>query len=142
MTTSIEIVRQAKEATGLTIVLKPFEQAQSVLVREGHVTLKVQTFKVKDGSRELVFTARGVRLIDYRENSEGRFFKSDEFTFWDDNYEAETIVKFGQSTTPREVAEREEYERMCYRPGNKFEPLDNYERVVAGQTTDAMARHW
>lgn len=143
MATSLEIVRQAKDATGLPIVLKPFEQAKSVLIREnGHISLKVQTFKIKDGSRELVFTARGTRLIDYRKAADGTFFKDDEITIWEDSFEPETIVKFGQSNTPQEVADRLEYERMCYRPGNVHEPLDNFNRVMAGQTTAAMERHW
>lgn len=134
-------VKAITKEPGLT--LRPHDEITTVLITENKVGLHIRTYRFEDRAREIRFTARGTKMIVWdRDATQWTGWKRTEMVLWEDDYQPETIIKFGRSNTPAEVAARRQFEKDCFRPGTSRNPLDNYERVIAGPTTPAMERYF
>lgn len=146
---AIGLVAAAKRAIGvpeLVIRLRPYERAHTLRVEDDKVTLVLQTFLVRELRTRTQFIKSGNRMVSYwRSTADGHYAgqKVGEMIIWDEEApEVSAVVNAGQINTPERDTERREFERMTYRPGTSKSPLDNYQRVLAGPTTEKMERYW
>lgn len=147
MASNLEYLAQLRRATNQVVTLRPFDTVLKVQCDDDKAAILIETFRYKETAREIRFTERGTKLISFAKCTDqlptyGRWAVAGEMILWDDEFVPFIHVKFGKSVSPREHAEQVAWERQCYRPGTSRNPLDNYERVLAGPTTDAMERYW
>lgn len=143
---SIESIKKAaliRGQTGIRLHLKEWESIDAFLIDEKAGLISMTTFEVKDLVRETRYLRKGTRVIELSRATGSWKIVSDE-TFWDDEFQPWTYVKFGNIKTDADIQEEREWEKMCYRPGTKKTQLDSYERVCDPffRSTDKMERHF
>lgn len=138
---NLELLGQFRRNTGLVIQLRPYENVLKISTEESKAAILIETFKFTDLAREVRFKARGEKLLGFvRVNNV--WIPVGELVTWDESFVPFTHVKYGKSVSPREYAARRQWERECYRPGSEITPLDSYQRVLSGPTTEEMERYW
>lgn len=137
-------VERLRQITGKRVGLKEWESIQAYHEMDGVIMLAIETFDVKVLVREDRFLRKGKRMMVFNEGPHGWYLDAD-MTAWDIDPTWEPYV-FEKGARRRDTAEestaRREWEKMCYRPGNSTNPLDSYDRVLEGYTTDKMERHF
>ena len=124
--------------------LKDWETFKAFEVHENCVNLIIETFDVQETVREDRFNKHGFRMMTLKPTATGKWDVVFDATSWDEEFEPFVHVRWGRGQTPEEYEAQREFEKMCYRPGNKMTPLDSYERVLDPfvRSTDRMERHF
>lgn len=141
--TPYQLLAQLTRATGQPLRLRPFERVILVKVTDTEASALIDTYSVRELAREWRLEKHGTKMVSFkRDESTRQWAEVPGLLIWDEDFEPQTIVKFGKSVTPQQYREDIEFARDCYRPGTSRTPLDNYERVLDGPSTPAMERHW
>lgn len=142
MPITIKARAELEQTIGQSLPLKPWESIEKVVIEADEVKVLMNIADVQETAREVRLKRAGKRLIVWKRTANPLVWRiSDDETFWVESTPV-VHVKYGQRRTPEQEADQREYEKMCYRPGTASTPLDNYDRVVAGHTTDKMDRYW
>ena len=149
-TTQHQMLAQLATITGHKYQLLAYEQVIDFKVTDESVALTVRVHRVTETNRELRFTHTGMKMLAWRliDNTWQQVLfptgagMRGSLIMWDESAAPIVHLKYGEARTPAEVTAKREYERMCYRPGTDTQPLDNYDRVLAGCTPAKMERYW
>lgn len=143
MTSNLEHLASLRRHTAQVVSLRPFDTVLKVRLDEIAAAILIETFSCKETAREVNFNARNLKLISFTREGETQYWiKTGELVTPDDAFIPYTFVKYGKSVSPREYNAKRQWERETYRPGTSRNPLDNYQRVLAGPSTPEMERYW
>jgi len=140
---TIRLLAEFKRLTGMVYQMREFESIQKVSVEGNTANLLLTTYSLETAASRTIKKRRGLRLITWQRNTaHGNWYETGRLTMWDEDFAAETILKFGAVKTATEIIDKREFEKQCYRPGTSKQPLDNYERTLESYTTADMERYW
>lgn len=134
--TTIELLSEFRKITGYSVTVRPFERVIKYFASDDRDAVLLETFRYVETRYEFRVTGHGKRLVAFTTSG------AQSVTAWDEEFEPFVIRKTGHVRTPTESRDQITFERDCYRPGSFRTPLDNFARVKAGPTTDAMERYW
>lgn len=122
-----------KKVTGYSIHLGLFDEVRDIKVEPNVVTVGINSAKFTGGHRgRYRITHRGIILhVFRRDESTGVWSRSGMVPVW-----WSTDELHGEPARERDV----EWEEMCYRPGNKRNPLDNTPRRRQGYRGEPSVR--
>lgn len=108
------------------------------------IQLIIETYDVQVLVREDRYNKKGLRMVMFKRLPTGKWVVELDHTSWDEDFEPFVFEKIGRRPTADELIEQREWEKLCYRPGNKKTPLDSYDRVQDPffRSTDRMERHF
>lgn len=105
-----------RDTCGVLIHLGMFDSVRDIKVTESTITLGINSAKFKSTRNGYQVTHRGIILhVFRRDESTGVWSRSGTVPVW-----WSTDELHGEPARERDV----EWEEMCYRPGNKRNPLD------------------
>lgn len=143
MLTPLQDLARVKYHTGLEVRLLQHEEVVRVVTQPTVAVVIVVTYEVRETARDLIFKRRGQKMMTWQLTDTGwQYMRKMEMIAWDQSYEPVIIVKYGRSNTPAEVRARRHYEQDCHRPGTATNPMDSYDRVLDGVSTEKMSRYW
>lgn len=130
---------------GADLRMKPYERLLRVKLTGDVAIAKIETFVVREMSRQTRYEKRGVKLLKFTKVGSGYVLIGDPddiFIMWDDNFVPTVEVPWGSFATPEQKLAKREWEADAYRVGSSRSPMDNAARTSEGHTTPAMERHW
>lgn len=130
------------QATGVRVRLRPWESVLMYRETDTALAVKIETFDVKIMAREDRYNARGIRGLLFTKNPAGRWKCEFDETVWDETFVPYIYETRGRRKTADEFTEQREWEKLCHRPGSSKMPLDSYGRVLQGDVTKKMERHF
>lgn len=126
-----------RDHVGYAFVLRPFERIISVRTEDGSAAVLLDKFEVKERARGWSISKHGKRLVAYARDENGYYKRTGQLDLWDEEFTPFDVLEYGSHRSVQEYIDRIWYERECYRPGTKTQPMDNYERACEGYSSDS-----
>lgn len=157
MQSQIQLRAQATRAIRQKLPMGFYDQVEKVLVSDDEVRILLTVFKWREMSREVRFTHRGKRVLQYKahdvKGESGvviytRWVIKEDMTIWEEDFEGYSDDVRRRVLTPVEYHAKRNFEADCHRPGGGRFPMDSYDRTMIqpeGQnekSTVKMERHW
>lgn len=128
--TQYQIFRLVREATGVSITLKPFECLERAIPDETSIRLLIKTHKINPLITRIRLEKTGYRLVALTLTNEG--WRVQTLVVWNDEVPPQVILEWGKVTSVAEACDRRVWENLSYRWGNARRPLDSYTRQCQG----------
>lgn len=119
--------------------LRPHERLIKAFLGDDTVSVLIETYRVRELTRESRLEARGQKLIGYKREG-GTWLCQGQLISWDDDFEPVVIAHFGKGYTPAEYRARRLWEGDCHRPGTDAQPMDSAARAAEGYSP--MQNYW
>lgn len=138
---SVLALRQIKEKTGHTIILKQFEKVLGYSYEENLVTVTLSVVDAREVSQGFEIKRIGTRMYGFQLADE-KWLGQVPITAWDEEYAPQFVRSNGRSVNLKEWLDNLWFARECARPGSLSNPMDTYERTTDSYASSKMAKHW
>lgn len=126
-----------RDLTGYKVFLQPFEEVVKVMFigdtqNPDEIRLAVARVRGRESRGRFIVQKRGTELrVWKRSKNPFQEWDADLEIFWTDVCDEQIILR-GHVLTPREIADKRQWELDCHRPGNARNPMDNFDRIAQG----------
>lgn len=128
--TPYQWLRVVREATGVNVRLRPFDEVLRVACDDACFRVLIRTYRVNPQRTQTRLEKSGVRLIVVKRDD--NLWTTGEMTLWDQDSCVRIIREIGKGCTPEEYFKRREHENLAHRWGTSRRPMDSYQRQCQG----------